>query len=71
MAVGAGMFLIILLEYLNYEMHRDLMERILWYLDYLAYGSIEEDEDEELPHGETDGAFVNRLIDEEESCDRR
>jgi hypothetical protein len=68
MAVGAGMFMIILLEYLNYEMHRDLMAKILWYLDYLAYGPDEEEpvDDGELPHGETDAAFVNRLIDEEE-----
>jgi hypothetical protein len=65
MAVGGALFFIILLEWLNYEMHRDLMERILWYLDYLAYGD-EPADDEELPHGETDAAFVNRLIDEEE-----
>jgi hypothetical protein len=68
MAVGGALFFMILLEYLNYVMHRDLMERILWYLDYLAYGSIEEEpvDDGELPHGETDAAFVNRLLDEEE-----
>jgi hypothetical protein len=50
-AVGGALFFIILLEWLNYEMHRDLMYRILWYLDYLAYGDepADEDEPDELP----------------------
>jgi hypothetical protein len=62
MAVGAALFLIILLEYLNYEMHRDLMERILWYLDYLAYGDEPADSDDE----DADGPPV-LLMDEEEA----
>jgi hypothetical protein len=64
MAIGAALFMIILLEYLNYEMHRDLMERILWYLDYLAF---EEDDDEPVgDDDEQDGPlFDPQVIDEE------
>jgi hypothetical protein len=65
MAVGGALFFMILLEYLNYVMHRDLMERILWYLDYLAYGS---DEEEPLGEdGESDPLVDHLTYDEEES----
>jgi hypothetical protein len=61
MAVGGALFFMILLEYLNYVMHRDLMERILWYLDYLAYG------DEPADDEDADGPRV-LLMDEEEAA---
>jgi hypothetical protein len=60
MAVGGALFFMILLEYLNYVMHRDLMERILWYLDYLAYG------DEPVDEEEADGPLFDSLMDDEE-----
>jgi hypothetical protein len=64
MAVGAALFFMILLEYLNYVMHRDLMERILWYLDYLAYGPDEEEPVDE--DGESDPLVDHLTYDEEQ-----